>query len=384
MTSELFLHWLHHFAADVPQRPLLLLCDGHNSHVNLDVIRAAQQHGITMLKFPSHTTHVLQPLDVSGFMSLKTLWDDQVGTYQLQHGFGAISKRKLADLLSGIWNTALTESNVKAGFRHAGIFPLNRDKYPVSKFQPAKLAAYRSEKQVTATIISRSPTLPLSSRIALPQAEDIPAAASSGVVPPAIAMATSSCQTVPSITCMTSTSSTSLNDFFMTQFHHRSRQQSEQVQKRRRIQREAAIITEAEFVEAIAELDRAKDIKKAGRKRRGRPKRPRSPSSSASSNTSYAQSACGKKNKAGHQRPKRKMYAHSTASKDSIPVPPPLRDRLPKGMCPSPGLSSVSKDEIEDTESECPLPLPLKQRMEMAKMGTRCGRTRSIPSRYLE
>jgi hypothetical protein len=70
------------FAKVVKERPLLLLLDGHRSHVTMEVIHFARQDGITILKFPSHTTYVLQPLDGSVFKPLKTLWDKRIANFQ--------------------------------------------------------------------------------------------------------------------------------------------------------------------------------------------------------------------------------------------------------------------------------------------------------------
>jgi hypothetical protein len=46
----------------------LLLLDGHESHVTLEaIIEQAQEFGFHMIILPSHTFHVLQPLDVACF-----------------------------------------------------------------------------------------------------------------------------------------------------------------------------------------------------------------------------------------------------------------------------------------------------------------------------
>ncbi len=47
-----------------PARPVLLIEDGHGSHVTLDVIDLARKNDIHLLSLPSHTSHILQPLDI--------------------------------------------------------------------------------------------------------------------------------------------------------------------------------------------------------------------------------------------------------------------------------------------------------------------------------
>ena len=62
MTSYLFIAWISHFVASVKRvgaisfkdRHLLLL-DGHNSHVTLDVVRGASAAGLNLLTLPAHT-----------------------------------------------------------------------------------------------------------------------------------------------------------------------------------------------------------------------------------------------------------------------------------------------------------------------------------------
>ena len=68
-------HLIQHTAAS-KDNPVLLLLDGHATHVkNLAVIDLARQNGVIMC-FPPHCTHRLQPLDVS-FMGPQTLFMDK-------------------------------------------------------------------------------------------------------------------------------------------------------------------------------------------------------------------------------------------------------------------------------------------------------------------
>jgi len=51
-------------------KPLLVL-DGHGKHVTLKEIKHAQEFGFDMITSPSHTSHVLQPLNMSYFEPFK-------------------------------------------------------------------------------------------------------------------------------------------------------------------------------------------------------------------------------------------------------------------------------------------------------------------------
>ena len=66
MEEHAFYAWICHFVKNVEHvpRPILLLYDGHGSHVSYRILRKAVENGITILKLPPHTSHVLQPLDM--------------------------------------------------------------------------------------------------------------------------------------------------------------------------------------------------------------------------------------------------------------------------------------------------------------------------------
>ena len=72
--TELFLVWVKKIFLKyvVHQRPVILLTDGHKSHINIDVIDLCRNNDIILYCLPPHTTHALQPLDVAVFKSLKT------------------------------------------------------------------------------------------------------------------------------------------------------------------------------------------------------------------------------------------------------------------------------------------------------------------------
>ena len=71
MNANIFENWFVNFARRIPQRPLLLIFDGHKTHISLPLIHQARQAGITLIKLPSHATNYLQPLDVSCFHPVK-------------------------------------------------------------------------------------------------------------------------------------------------------------------------------------------------------------------------------------------------------------------------------------------------------------------------
>ena len=75
--SEVFRKYLQdHFVKFIPERDpdqhLLLLPDGHKSHISVDLLDWAKAKNIILFILPAHTSHILQPLDVSCYGPYKT------------------------------------------------------------------------------------------------------------------------------------------------------------------------------------------------------------------------------------------------------------------------------------------------------------------------
>jgi len=82
MTKELFLNCLCHFVESIlggvsPNSRHLLILDGHGSHMDVQTIEEEEKIGIDLLTLPTHTTHILQPLDVSLFGPFKNYFSSK-------------------------------------------------------------------------------------------------------------------------------------------------------------------------------------------------------------------------------------------------------------------------------------------------------------------
>ena len=52
-------------------RRMLLILDGHKSHITLEVLLKAKKHGVDMMSLSSHSFHEMQPLDIACFKPIK-------------------------------------------------------------------------------------------------------------------------------------------------------------------------------------------------------------------------------------------------------------------------------------------------------------------------
>ena len=133
MTSYLFSKWISHFIKSIervggisPERQHLLILDGYNSHVTLEVVGRAKAVRLDLLTLLSHTSHALQPLDCSIFKPFKTNFQTYRDYWSRQNVTEITCKETLAHWISLALRKALTERNIVSGFRATGIFPLNR------------------------------------------------------------------------------------------------------------------------------------------------------------------------------------------------------------------------------------------------------------------
>jgi len=64
-------HFVKNYKSTI-EKPVLLLLDNHESHLSVEGIQFAKDHGVHLLSFPPQCLHRLQPLNCT-VCSLKTL-----------------------------------------------------------------------------------------------------------------------------------------------------------------------------------------------------------------------------------------------------------------------------------------------------------------------
>ena len=104
MTRWLFESWISHFieclkrgpGVDLTNRHLLIL-DGHNSHVTLEVVKISMESGLDIVSLPSHISHALQPLDISCFKPFKTAFRQISDAWCLRNKNLPVGKQTLCE-----------------------------------------------------------------------------------------------------------------------------------------------------------------------------------------------------------------------------------------------------------------------------------------------
>ncbi|XP_044715054.1 DDE superfamily endonuclease domain-containing protein [Hirsutella rhossiliensis] len=125
-----------------PSERRLLVLDGHGSHETVDFMYLCYQHQIHLLFLPPHTSHVLQPLDLSVFSALKHYYRKQVGFLSLLTDSSPVGKQNFLSCYQKAREQALTVSNIKGGWKATDCVvdpeALARSEGSGSSIQPAR------------------------------------------------------------------------------------------------------------------------------------------------------------------------------------------------------------------------------------------------------
>jgi hypothetical protein len=129
MNSEINLEWMQKvFEPSTRERangrPRILISDGFETHESQDVLKFCLENKIIPCRLPSHTSHKLQPCDVSVFGPLKTAYREQVEHLE-RRGANAVNKEHFVLLYRRARDAALTARNIRSGWSKAGLFPFN-------------------------------------------------------------------------------------------------------------------------------------------------------------------------------------------------------------------------------------------------------------------
>nr|XP_034304356.1 uncharacterized protein LOC117681905 [Crassostrea gigas] len=109
------------------KRPVLLIMDNHNSHTTLDLIECPRENQVELLGLPPHTTHILQPLDVSINGPLKAKFSSTATQLGHMNKHQTVNKAKFPSVLSHTIDEICSPARVKEAFIKTGISPLNPD-----------------------------------------------------------------------------------------------------------------------------------------------------------------------------------------------------------------------------------------------------------------
>ena len=140
--ASMAIWWLKNFDEQTHEKaaghPRLLLVDGHNSHYTIEFIHYARDVNIVTLCYPSHTTHVLQGLDVVAFGILKCRWHTACDHWETEHWPQKLSKAAFIEVFGTVFLKTMTPELTKECFRKTGIMPLDAEVVTAQQMAPSR------------------------------------------------------------------------------------------------------------------------------------------------------------------------------------------------------------------------------------------------------
>ena len=106
---------------------VLIMYDGHRSHVSLPLIQWARQNNIVLFVLPPHCSHLLQTHDVSCYGPFEVAWNAALHRHLRESGGSAVSRYGICKLACRVYTNTITPSNIQAAFKRCGVYPYNPD-----------------------------------------------------------------------------------------------------------------------------------------------------------------------------------------------------------------------------------------------------------------
>ena len=145
-------HFIKHTGAGPSQPQKVLLMDSHTSHTNPEFVLRATEMNIHPYPFPSHLTHVMQPLDVGVFQPYKH-WHKRAVQHAMRNLDVDYNITSFFRDLTEIRARTFQKGTILGAFRKAGMWPIN------SKEALQKLKVYAPpERPLDTPTIPRTPT----------------------------------------------------------------------------------------------------------------------------------------------------------------------------------------------------------------------------------
>ena len=104
----------------------MLFLDGHGSHLSMRFLDWCQEHKILIACYPPHSTHRLQPLDISCFAPSSTYYSQDLDDLIRQsEGHTSIKNRDFFSIFWPAFQQAFRKEVIESAWSRTGIWPFN-------------------------------------------------------------------------------------------------------------------------------------------------------------------------------------------------------------------------------------------------------------------
>lgn len=161
--ENIFVLWLKQFirhAKPTAEKPVLLVMDNHNSHATLEAWELAKTNHIIFLTIPPHSSHRLQPLDVTFFGPLKKAYNKECDLFMKSNNMVKITPYEIAGLFNRAYTKVACLDKGISGFKATGIFPMNPAIFSDEDFVEVNEGEDQSDPQTVpgnSNVIAQSP-----------------------------------------------------------------------------------------------------------------------------------------------------------------------------------------------------------------------------------
>jgi len=128
--------------------PVLLIFDGHASHVSVDIVKWERDHHV-ILFLPPHSSHALQALDIACFGPFKATFHSEFNLYMAKERGRVITRYEIAELSGKAYVKSMIPVTIQSGFKKAGIVPFDPSKVPMEIIMPVQSFSQKRKEQET-------------------------------------------------------------------------------------------------------------------------------------------------------------------------------------------------------------------------------------------
>ncbi|XP_064633674.1 uncharacterized protein LOC135491633 [Lineus longissimus] len=101
-----------------PEQHIILLYDGHKSHINSEIINWAKSQNIILFVLPPHTSHRLQPLDVACFGPFKRALNREMASFLRTNPGRLITRYDICPMVCKAYPKGLAPANLISSFKN--------------------------------------------------------------------------------------------------------------------------------------------------------------------------------------------------------------------------------------------------------------------------
>ena len=131
-----------------PDAPILLIYDGHGSHLTNEMLCLAQENNIELFWLLAYTTHCMQPLDVGVFGPLQWRWMERCDDILESTGQEIHTVDFIREYME-VHQLALTKDTIKVAWQKCGICPINCNVFTAEDFTTSYSSSTKSHAPIS-------------------------------------------------------------------------------------------------------------------------------------------------------------------------------------------------------------------------------------------